>query len=67
MVLSYFKNKITVYDDFGLQLNNFDRDTWSKNWNHIMNSDLLDVPKPSNNKDKLILIRFSDYKNEISC
>ena len=62
-----FKNKITVYDDFGLQLNNFDRDTWSKNWNHIMNSDLLDVPKPSNNKDKLNLIRFSDFKNEISC
>ena len=62
-----FKNKITVYDDFGLQLNNFDRDTWSKNWNHIMNSDLLGVPKPSNNKDRLNLIGFSDFKNEISC
>ena len=62
-----FKNKITVYDDFGLQLDNFDRDTWSKNWNHIMNSDLLDVPKPSNNKDRLNLIGFSDFKNEISC
>ena len=62
-----FKNKIIVYDDFGLQLNNFDRDTWSKNWNHIMNSDLLDVPKPSNNKDRLNLIGFSDFKNEISC
>ena len=62
-----FKNKITVYDDFGLQLNNFDRDTWSKNWNHIMNSDLLDIPKPSNNKDRLNLIGFSDFKNEISC
>ena len=61
-----FKNKITVYDDFGLQLNNFDRDTWSKNWNHIMNSDLLGVPKPSNNKDRLNLIGFSDFKNEIS-
>ncbi len=63
----HFKNKITVYDDFGLQLNNFDRDTWSKNWNHIMNSDLLGVPKPSNNKDRLNLIGFSDFKNEISC
>ena len=62
-----FKNKITVYDDFGLQLDNFDRDTWSKNWNHIMNSDLLGVPKPSNNKDRLNLIGFSDFKNEISC
>ncbi|MBL32762.1 MAG: hypothetical protein CMD79_02620 [Gammaproteobacteria bacterium] len=62
-----FKNKITVYDDYGLQLNNFDRDTWSKNWNHIMNSDLLGVPKPSNNKDSLNLIGFSDFKNEISC
>ena len=62
-----FKNKITVYDDFGLQLNNFDRDTWSKNWNHIMNSDLLGVPKPSNNKDRLNLIGFSNFKNEISC
>ncbi len=62
-----FKNKITVYDDYGLQLNNFDRDTWSKNWNHIMNSDLLGVPKPSNNKDRLNLIGFSDFKNEISC
>ena len=62
-----FKNKITVYDDFGLQLNNFNRDTWSKNWNHIMNSDLLGVPKPSNNKDRLNLIGFSDFKNEISC
>ena len=63
----HFKNKITVYDDFGLQLDNFDRDTWSKNWNHIMNSDLLDIPKPSNNKDRLNLIGFSDFKNEISC
>ena len=62
-----FKNKITVYDDFGLQLNNFDRDTWSKNWNHIMNSDLLGVPKPSNNKDRLNLIGFSNFKNEVSC
>ena len=62
-----FKNKITVYDDFGLQLNNFDRDTWSKNWNHIMNSDLLGVPKPSNNKDTLNLIGFSNFKNEVSC
>jgi deoxyribodipyrimidine photo-lyase len=31
-----FRNRLKVYDDFGIQLTDFDRDTWSKNWNHIM-------------------------------
>ena len=36
-----FPGKINVYNDFGLQLNNFDRDSWSRNWNKIMDSQIL--------------------------
>ncbi len=41
----YFQDKIKIYDDFGLQLDNFDRDTWSRNWNHIMAKEILGSPK----------------------
>ena len=44
---NYFGKRLRVYDDFGLQLNNFDRDSWSKNWNQIMHADLLGTPKLS--------------------
>ena len=41
----HFQDKIKIYDDFGLQLDNFDRDTWSRNWNHIMTKRFLDLLK----------------------
>ena len=62
----HFDKRLRIYDDFGLQLNNFDRDTWSKNWNHIMQSDLLGAPKASNNDLEINLTKFNSYKNKIN-
>ena len=63
----HFQDKIKIYDDFGLQLDNFDRDTWSKNWNHIMTKEILRSPKVSHYKDKVDLINFECYEAKVSC
>ncbi|MDA9688137.1 deoxyribodipyrimidine photo-lyase [Gammaproteobacteria bacterium] len=60
-----FGDRLKVYDDFGLQLTNFDRDTWSKNWNHIMHSNLIDAPKVNKNTAETNLINFNEHKNKI--
>ena len=60
-----FGDRLKVYDDFGLQLTNFDRDTWSKNWNHIMHSNLIDAPKVNKNTAETSLINFNEHKNKI--
>ena len=62
---NHFEKKLRIYDDFGIQLNNFDRDSWSKNWNHIMNADLLGKPKSSNIDLGLNLTNFDAFKNKI--
>ena len=59
-----FGSKLRVYDDFGLQLTNFDRDAWSKNWNRIMHADLLKSPMINKNANETNLIKFNDYKNK---
>jgi len=64
---NYFQDKIKIYDDFGLQLDNFDRDTWSRNWNHIMHKEILGSPKVSHYKDKVDLINFECYESKVSC
>ena len=53
-----FPGKINIYDDFGLQLSNFDRDSWSRNWNKIMNSEMLGNPKKSKLKQEVELSNF---------
>ena len=60
-----FKNRLKVYDDFGIQLTDFDRDTWSKNWNHIMHSNLIDEPKINKNTAETNLIKFNEHNNKI--
>ena len=63
----HFQDKIKIYDDFGLQLDNFNRDTWSRNWNHIMTKEILGSPKVSHYKDKVDLINFECYESKVSC
>ena len=60
-----FGKRLKVYDDFGLQLSNFDRDTWSKNWNNIMHLDLHDAPLKNKNSNKINLTKFGEFKNKI--
>ena len=59
-----FPGKINIYNDFGLQLINFDRDSWAGNWNNIMNSQLLGNPKKSKLKLKTELLNFSNFYNK---
>ena len=56
-----FPGKINIYDDFGLQLSNFDRDSWSRNWNKIMNSEMLGNPKRSKLNDDVKLTNLSNF------
>ena len=62
----HFNKKLRVYDDFGLQLNNFNRDAWSKNWNYIMHADLLESPVANKNIKEINLIKFNEFKNKIN-
>ncbi len=59
-----FPGKINIYNDFGLQLINFDRDSWASNWNNIMNSQLLGNPKKTKLKLKTELLNFSNFSNK---
>ena len=63
---NYFRKRLRVYDDFGLQLNNFDRDSWSKNWNQIMHADLLGTPKRGNTNNEINLNKFNYFKDKVS-
>ena len=56
-----FPGKINIYDDFGLQLTNFDRDSWSKNWNNIMNSKMLSNPQKSKLIHEVKLPNISNF------
>jgi deoxyribodipyrimidine photo-lyase len=60
-----FPGKINVYNDFGLQLNNFDRDSWSRNWTKIMDSQILENPKKSKLKLDTKLLNFSSFSNKV--
>ena len=59
-----FPGKINIYNDFGLQLINFDRDSWSSNWNKIMNSQLLENPNKSKLELETELLNFSNFSNK---
>ena len=62
----HFNKKLRIYDDFGLQLNNFNRDAWSKNWNYIMHANLLESPIANKNIKEINLIKFNEFKNKIN-
>ena len=59
-----FPGKIKTYNDFGLQLSNFDRDLWSRNWNQIMNSEMLGNPKKSELKNEIKLLNFPNFASK---
>ena len=59
-----FTGKINIYNDFGLQLSNFDRDSWSRNWNKIMNSEMLGNPKKSKLKQEVELSNYSNFSSK---
>ena len=59
-----FPGKINIYNDFGLQLINFDRDSWSSNWTKIMNSQLLENPNKSKLELETELLNFSNFSNK---
>ena len=52
--LNNFKSEaVAIYDNFGLQLHQFDRDNWSNDWNKIMNKPLLGLPRSTNFSKRL--------------
>ena len=59
-----FPGKIKIYDDFGLQLSNFNRDLWSRNWNQMMNSEMFGNPKKSELKNEIKLLNFSNFASK---
>ena len=55
------RRELKIYRDFGIQVGNVDRDTWSKDWRELMNSPLLPAPKASRVKNSCSLLRFSAF------
>ena len=49
------RRELKIYRDFGIQVDNVDRDTWSKDWRELMNSPLLPTPKVSRVKNSCSL------------
>ena len=56
---------VAIYDNFGLQLHQFDRDNWSNDWNKIMNKPLLGLPSNTNFANKLPLLSFEDFEQSL--
>ena len=48
------KHHISIYQDFGIQLDTFDRDNWSSSWKKIMESKTYEAPLP--NKDNFSIL-----------
>ena len=63
-IKSFNDNEIKIYDNFGLQLKEFNRDTWSRDWNKIMSKPLLEIPEISNFNKKIPLQEFKDFKKK---
>ncbi len=65
--LSNFKSdEVDIYDNFGLQLHEFNRDNWSRDWNLIMSRPLLSSPCNSNFDKKLPLLNFEDFEQSLN-
>ena len=65
--LSNFKgDEVDIYDNFGLQLHEFNRDNWSRDWNLIMSRSLLSSPCNSTFDKKLPLLNFEDFEQSLN-
>ncbi|MFL2780130.1 MAG: deoxyribodipyrimidine photo-lyase/cryptochrome family protein [Gammaproteobacteria bacterium] len=65
--LSNFKSdEVDIYDNFGLQLHEFNRDNWSRDWNLIMSRPLLSSPCNSTFDKKLPLLNFEDFEQSLN-
>ena len=65
--LSNFKgDEVDIYDNFGLQLHEFNRDNWSRDWNLIMSRPLLSSPCNSTFDKKLPLLNFEDFEQSLN-
>ena len=62
---NFESESVAIYDNFGLQLHQFDRDNWSNDWNKIMNKPLLDLPSNTNFVNKLPLLSFEDFEQSL--
>ncbi|MEC8108546.1 MAG: deoxyribodipyrimidine photo-lyase/cryptochrome family protein [Pseudomonadota bacterium] len=63
-IKSFNDKEIKIYDNFGLQLKEFNRDTWSRDWNKIMSKTLLEIPEISNFNKKIPLQEFKDFEKK---
>ena len=59
------RRELNIYRDFGIQVGNIDRDTWSKDWNELMRSTLLPAPKVSGVKNSCSLIKLNAFNPSI--
>ena len=48
------KHHISVYQDFGIQLDTFDRDHWSSSWKKIMESKTYEAPLPNKDNSSIL-------------
>ena len=54
-----------IFEDFGIQTQNFDREKWSLDWHKIMKKELLPAPSKSSTDFKKIplgLLPFNNFK-----
>ena len=65
--MSKFKNifkesqRLKVYEDFGIQTQEFNRDRWSYDWNMQMRKERLDLPKSNLNHEPADLMTLDDF------
>ena len=53
------------YKDFGIQINNPDRDKWARSWQKHMNKQPYNSPKTNNNLHQLNLPKFKEFKTTL--
>ena len=65
--ISKFKNifkgssKLHIYEDFGIQIDKFNRDRWSFDWNRQMRKRRCDQPKANLSSKPIDLMNFDDF------
>ena len=54
-------SRLTVYEDFGIQTQEFNRDRWSIDWNRQMKARRYDIPKPNLIRKSINLMDFDTF------
>ena len=54
-------SRLNVYEDFGIQIDQFNRDKWSFDWNRQMRKCRYDQPKPNLSSKSTDLMNFDDF------